>query len=128
MAARRTGVIINILGVAGERPDSNYIVGTTGNAGLIAFTRALGKSAPRDGLRVIGVSPGVTLTDRAITLLRAKAAVELNDAERWPELQSQLPFGRAAFPEEIAAAVAFLASTRSGYTSGTVLTIDGGAA
>jgi 3-oxoacyl-[acyl-carrier protein] reductase len=44
------------------------------------------------------------------------------------ELNAALPYGRSATPEEIASAVAFLASPRSGYTNGTILTIDGGPA
>ena len=60
-------------------------------------------------------------------LLRARAERELGDAERWSEMLSGMAFGRAATPEEIGDAVAFLASPRSGYTTGTILTINGGA-
>ncbi|HVB16974.1 MAG TPA: SDR family NAD(P)-dependent oxidoreductase, partial [Stellaceae bacterium] len=54
MAARRSGVIINILGAAGENPDFDYVAGSSGNASLMAFTRAMGGTAPRDNLRVMG--------------------------------------------------------------------------
>ena len=58
MAERKRGVIINILGAAGENPDFDYVAGSSGNASLMAFTRAMGGTAPRDGLRVIGINPG----------------------------------------------------------------------
>ncbi len=128
MAARRSGVIINVIGAAGEKFPSAYIAGAAGNASLMAFTRALGRQAPADGLRVVGINPGPVATDRLIMLQRDTAARTLGDPERWQELLSGMPFGRAARPEEIGYAVAFLASPRSGYTSGTILTIDGGGA
>ncbi|HEX5455035.1 MAG TPA: short-chain dehydrogenase/reductase, partial [Stellaceae bacterium] len=64
MAARKAGVIVNILGAAGENPDFNYIAGSSGNASLMAFTRAMGGTAPRDGLRVVGINPGPVMTER----------------------------------------------------------------
>jgi NAD(P)-dependent dehydrogenase (short-subunit alcohol dehydrogenase family) len=126
MAARRAGVIVNVIGAAGEWLDPNYIAGSAGNASLMAFTRAIGKAAPADNLRVVGINPGPVATARLETLNRARAAQQWGDPERWRELFAAMPFGRAASPEEIASAVAFLASPRSGYTSGTILTIDGG--
>ena len=57
MRERKRGVIISIVGAAGENPDSGYIAGSSGNASLMAFTRAMGGAAPRDGLRVVGVNP-----------------------------------------------------------------------
>lgn len=120
----RGGVVVNVIGSAGERPEPNYIAGSTGNAALMAFTRALGARSPRDGVRVVGINPGPVATDRIEMLLRAKAERTTGDAERWQEAFKDNAFGRAAKPEEIAAAVAFLASPRSGYTSGVVLTID----
>jgi 3-oxoacyl-[acyl-carrier protein] reductase len=126
MAGRKAGVIINILGAAGENPDFDYIAGSSGNASLMAFTRAMGGTAPRDGIRVIGVNPGPVMTERLITLNRHRAETRLGDPERWQELLQGYAFGRAAKPREIADMVAFLASDRSGYTTGTIITIDGG--
>jgi NAD(P)-dependent dehydrogenase (short-subunit alcohol dehydrogenase family) len=128
MKSRRRGVIVNIIGSAGEKLDAAYIAGSTGNAGLMAFTRALGGAAPEAGLRVVGINPGPVATDRLVTLLKKRAQDRLGDVERWQELVKPMPFGRAAKPEEIAAMVAFLASDLSGYTTGTIVTIDGGAA
>src|ERR1700744_1386918 len=65
MKARGGGVIINNIGSGGENYDFNYIAGTTGNAALMAFTRALGgRSLADDHVRVIGVNPGPVETDR----------------------------------------------------------------
>jgi NAD(P)-dependent dehydrogenase (short-subunit alcohol dehydrogenase family) len=126
MAERKKGVIVNILGAAGENPDFNYIAGSSGNASLMAFTRAMGGTAPRDGLRVVGINPGPVMTERLITLTRHRAQTQLGDRERWQELMQGYAFGRAAKPEEIGWMAAFLASDRSGYTTGTIVTIDGG--
>ena len=126
MKARRSGVIVNVIGAAGESFPSGYIAGAAGNASLMAFTRALGKQAPSDGLRVVAINPGPVETERLVTLQRDRAAKLLGDPERWRELTKGMPFGRPAAPAEIGYAVAFLASERSGYTSGTVLTINAG--
>jgi hypothetical protein len=126
MKARKSGVIVNVIGAAGEKFPANYIAGAAGNASLMAFTRALGKAAPGDGLRVVAINPGPVETDRLVMLRRAEAQAKFGDPERWRELSSGMPFGRAASPTEIGNAVAFLASPVSGYTTGTVLTIDGG--
>ncbi len=122
----RQGVVVNVIGHGGESCDPTYITGAAGNAALMAFTRALGKGAPKDGMRVVGINPGPVTTDRLVMLLRSRAERELGDPERWAELTAGMAFGRAATPEEVGDAVAFLASPRSGYTTGTILTINGG--
>ncbi|HTW52773.1 MAG TPA: SDR family oxidoreductase [Stellaceae bacterium] len=128
MRERGHGVIVNVLGAAGENPDVNYIAGSSGNASLMAFTRAIGGAAPRDNLRVVGINPGPVLTERLITLTKTRARDVLGDESRWEELMKGHAFGRVAKPEEIAAMVAFVASDRvSGYTTGNIITIDGGA-
>jgi NAD(P)-dependent dehydrogenase (short-subunit alcohol dehydrogenase family) len=126
MKAGKAGVIVNVIGSAGEKFPTNYIAGAAGNASLMAFTRALGKGAPADGLRVVAINPGPVETDRLIMLRRAEAQEKFGDPEKWRDLTANLPFGRAATPREIGNAVAFLASPVSAYTTGTVLTIDGG--
>ena len=126
MAQRKKGVILNILGAAGENPDFDYIAGSSGNASLMAFTRAMGGTAPRDGLRVVGINPGPVMTERLVSLMRTRAQTHFGDAERWTEFMKPLAFGRAANPEEIAWMAAFLASDLSAYTTGSIITIDGG--
>src|SRR5437016_2794577 len=126
MAARKKGVIVNVLGAAGENPDFDYVAGSSGNASPMAFTRAMGGTAPRDGLRVVGINPGPVMTDRLGTLMHTRAHTQFGDAERWTEYMKPLAFGRAAKPEEIGWMAAFLASDRSAYTTGSIITIDGG--
>ena len=126
MRERKKGVIINILGAAGENPDFDYVAGSSGNASLMAFTRAMGGTAPRDGLRVVGINPGPVMTERLITLTRHRAQTQLGDPEKWQELMKGYAFGRAAKPEEIGWMAAFLASDVSAYTTGSIVTIDGG--
>lgn len=128
MKGKGRGVIVNILGNAGEKLDASYIAGSTANAGLMAFTRTLGGASHTDGVRVVGINPGPVATDRLLSLYKQRAEVKLGDASRYEELFSNLSFGRPATPEEIGWAAAFLASERSAYTSGCVLTIDGGLA
>jgi NAD(P)-dependent dehydrogenase (short-subunit alcohol dehydrogenase family) len=126
MKARGAGVIINVIGAAGERFPTTYIAGAAGNASLMAFTRALGKGAPADGLRVVAINPGPVETDRLVMIRKADAKLKWGDESRWRELSASMPFGRPATPREIGNAVAFLASPASAYTTGTVLTVDGG--
>ena len=126
MKARKAGVIVNVIGSAGEKFPTNYIAGAAGNASLMAFTRALGRGAPADGLRVVAINPGPVETDRLVMLRQAEAKQKWGDESRWRELSAAMPFGRPATPREIGNAVAFLASSVSGYTTGTILTIDGG--
>ncbi|HEY0540881.1 MAG TPA: SDR family oxidoreductase [Actinoallomurus sp.] len=118
MRERGHGVIINDIGAAGERPDANYIAGSAGNAALMAFTKALGGHSLRDGIRVVGVNPGPVETERITAMMNASAGFRAKTTE--------LPAGRVARPREIADMMAFLASDRSAYTSGVIVTIDGG--
>jgi NAD(P)-dependent dehydrogenase (short-subunit alcohol dehydrogenase family) len=126
MKSRRNGVVVNVIGVGGERPTAAYIAGSTANAALMAFTCALGGESVDHGVRVLGINPGLVETDRMRDLLRRDAETQLGDAERWRELTASRPFGRAARAEEIADVVAFMASQRASYVSGTIVTVDGG--
>lgn len=126
MQRRRSGVIVNIIGIAGQAPRADYICGTTGNAALIAFTKALGGAAPAHGVRVFGINPSPTQSDRIESLMRRQAKQQFNDEDRWFELTKKLAFGRLAKPEEVAELAVFAASPRCGYLSGTVIDVDGG--
>lgn len=127
MMARKQGVIVNVIGIAGAAPRHDYICGSTANAALIAFTKAAGGYSTQSGVRVVGVNPGPTETDRLVTLYKSRAAATFGDESRWPELLSNLPFGRPARADEMADLVVYLASARASYLSGLVIDADGGA-
>jgi 3-oxoacyl-[acyl-carrier protein] reductase len=126
MKARNAGTIVNVVGNAAQTHDPEYICGVAGNAALTAFTQSLGSVSHRDGVRVVAINPGPVATDRLIGLMRKKAQDRTGSADNWRDLLKPLPFGRAATPEEIGAAIAFLASAHSGYTSGSVVIVDAG--
>ena len=125
-ARKKPGVIVNVIGHAGENLTATYLAGTSGCAALMAFTRSLGSATPEHGIRVVGVNPGPVLTERLENFLKKRAELTLGDAAKWPQLVAGMPFGRTGSVEEIANAVAFLASDVSAYTTGTIVTIDGG--
>ena len=126
MQERGSGVIVNVTGLAADRTDVNYVAGTTGNAGLNAFTRAVGSYSLEHGIRVLAVSPGPTETDRLVTLMKSRARSDFGDESRWREFTAGLPMGRAASVEEVADVVVFAASARASYLTGIVITVDGG--
>ncbi len=76
-------------------------------------------------MRVVGVNPGPVATDRMLKIMKRKAIDMLGDESRWEELFDKYPGKRPATSEEVADLVAFLASPRAGYITGTNVTIDG---
>ncbi|RYE34072.1 MAG: SDR family oxidoreductase [Hyphomicrobiales bacterium] len=126
MKARGRGVILNNIGNGGENFDARYIAGSTGNAALMAFTRALGGRSLDDGIRVVGINPGPVATDRIVKVMKSRAQELHGDESRYRELLAAYPLGRPAHIREVADLFAFLASPRSAYTSGVICTVDGG--
>ena len=128
MKARGSGVIINDIGNSGENWDANYIAGSTANAALMAFTKALGGQSLDFGVRVVGVNPGPVETERMVKINKRRALDWYGDESRWTELREKYPGGRPASAEEVADLIVFLASPRAGYITGSIVTIDGGIA
>lgn len=106
--------ISSAVALRGEKGQANY---AASKAGLIGFARSLTRELGSRNITANVVAPGYTETDMT---------ARLTDAQR-EHMRSQIPLGRAAQPEEVAAAVAFLASDQAGYISGAVLPVDGGA-
>jgi NAD(P)-dependent dehydrogenase (short-subunit alcohol dehydrogenase family) len=115
LKARKSGVIVNVIGMAAEQPSFEYLCGAAANAGLGNFTRALGKGWREHGVRVVGVHPPATRTDRIIALMKTQAKLKFGDENRYEELM-----GQVIEPEQVANMVCFLASARASQLSGVV--------
>ncbi len=128
MAARGGGVIVNIIGNGGKTASVTHMPGGAANAAIMLATAGLAAAYAARGIRVVGVSPGLTKTTRLTEGLRAnakQAGISLDDAMR--KAVERIPLGRLAEPEEIAAAVVFLASSKASYITGVTITMDGAA-
>jgi 3-oxoacyl-[acyl-carrier protein] reductase len=120
MKSRGKGVIVNVVGMAGVTHPSEYICGATGNAALEAFTKAAGKGSIDFGVRVLGMHPPATRTDRIIQLNKTIAKQKFGDESRWEELLRQT---RMIEPEEVADTVLYFASERANHLSGVMLNL-----
>jgi NAD(P)-dependent dehydrogenase (short-subunit alcohol dehydrogenase family) len=128
MRSQRWGRIVNLIGHRGRQPETQAMPAGVANAGLINFTKALADEVVRDGILVNGVSPCPMETRRLDYMVKAKAAMMgITEEAAREEFLRDIPIGRFARPEEIAPLIAFLASERNSYISGTTIAIDGGA-
>jgi|TARA_Y100000814_G_scaffold283857_1_gene250190 3-oxoacyl-[acyl-carrier protein] reductase len=126
MRKRRSGVILNIIGAAARNPTYNYIAGSVANVALENFTIAMGKESTKHGVRILGVHPAITDTDRMVGHYEKTAESKFGDKSRWREVLPPLPFDRPTTPLEVANLVTFLVSKKASYSSGIVVDITGG--
>ena len=123
MKQRGSGVIVNIIGIFGERPSYDYLCGSTANAGLTAFTKALGVESAKFGVRVMGVNPPSTRTERVDIVRRVAARQRYGDENRTADLVKDGEFLPAIDPEQVADAVVYIASPRASQISGIVVNL-----
>jgi NAD(P)-dependent dehydrogenase (short-subunit alcohol dehydrogenase family) len=122
------GRIVNIIGVGGRSGSAEFTIGGTVNAALMNLTKALADRGIREGVRVNAVNPGSIATERLQIRIRNYARDKNITVEAAARLLPQeMKIARFGDPEEIARAVAFLASPQTSYIQGAILDVDGGA-
>lgn len=121
------GRLVFLSSLAAKQPITHLASSSTFRAGLLGYAKVLANDLGKFGITVNTVLPGYTLTDRQKELAQISAAKTGKTPEEviksW---EAAVPLGRTARPEEIAAAVVFLASEKAGYITGTALPVDGG--
>ena len=126
MAARQAGVIVNVIGNGGKVASPVHLAGGAANAALMLATAGLATAYAPRGLRVVGVSPGLTETDRVTEGFAADARLGgISADEARARAVAKIPLGRMAGADEVADLVVFLASPRAGYVTGVNITMDG---
>jgi 3-oxoacyl-[acyl-carrier protein] reductase len=121
------GSVVNIVGVGGRTGSTEFTIGGTVNAALLNLTKCLADRGVADGVRVNAINPGSIKTDRLTTRIRTLAGEKhIAEEEAAREMTARMGVARFGEPDEIADAVAFLASDRAAYIQGAILDIDGG--
>jgi NAD(P)-dependent dehydrogenase (short-subunit alcohol dehydrogenase family) len=119
-------VIVNVIGNGGKVASPIHLAGGAANAALMLATAGLAAAYARQEVRVVGLNPGLTNTERVAEGLRADATVRgTSEQDALQQSLSRIPLGRIAEPEEIANAVAFLASAKASYITGVNISMDG---
>jgi NAD(P)-dependent dehydrogenase (short-subunit alcohol dehydrogenase family) len=128
MSARGRGAIVNIIGAGGKVANPVHLPGGAANAALMLATAGLAAAYGPKGVRVNGINPGATLTDRVQEGLAVEAKMTGTPAdELLARGQQRLPLRRYGTPEEVAQVALFLASDRASYVTGAIVPMDGGA-
>lgn len=127
MKERRWGRIVNITSVAVKEPVDGLILSNSVRAAVTGFARTLANEVAPYGITVNNALPGYTRTARleelAASLAASRGSSEREVEDAW---RGSIPMGRLGEPREFAALVAFLASERASYITGTSITVDGG--
>jgi len=121
------GRIINIISTSVKAPLPNLGVSNTVRGAVANWAKTMANEVGPDGITVNSVLPGATSTDRLQSIIDKKAASSGKSQEEVVQaMQSNIPLRRFAEPEEVGAAIAFLATPAAAYITGVALAVDGG--
>jgi len=121
------GNVINIIGGAARTPGADFLIGGSVNSAFSNFSKGLAQIGNRDDVNVNVIHPGMTETDRVITLFQAHAKAQ----NKTPEQIREESVGKAGLrrigqPEDVAELAVFLASAKARHIQGTAISVDGG--
>jgi len=129
MAARGRGAIVNVIGQGGKVANPVHLPGGAANAALMLATVGLAGAFGPKGVRINGINPGATLTDRVHEGIAVEARMTgLPAVELMARGEARIPLRRYGTPEEVARVALFLASDQASYVTGAIVPMDGGAA
>ncbi|HWN07875.1 MAG TPA: SDR family oxidoreductase [Pyrinomonadaceae bacterium] len=127
MRAQKWGRVVNITSVSSKQPIDGLLYSNTVRAALTGWAKTVSNEVAADNVTVNNVAPGYTLTARQDELAEARSkTLGKSKEEIIASWATQGPMGRIGQPDEIAAAVVFLASERASYITGVTLQVDGG--
>jgi 3-oxoacyl-[acyl-carrier protein] reductase len=127
MRLQKWGRIVNITSVSVKQPLDNLLLSNVYRPGVVGLAKTLSSQLAADGITVNNVAPGYTRTARVVELAKTRAAQQGREADEvLAEITASYPMQRMGKPEELAALVAFLASERASYITGTTIQVDGG--
>ena len=127
LRAQGGGRIINILASTVYQPIPNLALSGATRMGVVAFAKSLADEVGRDGILVNNVCPGSILSERMLSNVSARAReLGISVEEALAQRAAETAVGRVGEPREMANLVAFLASSKSSYMTGTTILVDGG--
>lgn len=127
MVRQKKGVVINVTGKGGRMPRDVHLPGCSANAALNLLTKGLAMTYGKDGVRFVAVSPGVIDSPRLAAIRQSSAQRnQFDQAASDKAIAGSNYLGRLGTAQEVSDAVLFAASDRAGFTTGTVIEVDGG--
>lgn len=127
MIKQKKGVVVNVTGKGGRAPRDVHLPGCSANAALNLLTRGLAMTYGKDGVRFVAVSPGVIDSPRLAAIRKSAAdRNKLDQSGADKAIAGSNYLGRLGTAQEVSNAVLFAVSDRAGFTTGTVLEVDGG--
>ena len=127
MEERGKGSIVNIIGIGGKVANPVHLPGGAANSALMLATVGLAHAYGPKGIRINGINPGLTMTERLQEAVRSEAKMRnLSFNDVLAQRQSLIPLRRYATVEDVANLALFLSSEKAAYISGTIVPLDGG--